>query len=62
MKGWGNWDLLTAMVWLCQSTWSKASSSIPVFSFIQALIFCVLLMSLDVDLYLDTKIIKEVIV
>jgi hypothetical protein len=20
MKGWGNWDLLTAMVWLCQST------------------------------------------
>jgi hypothetical protein len=39
MKDWGSWDLLTAMVWLCQSTWSKALSAIPVFSLIQTLIF-----------------------
>jgi hypothetical protein len=56
MKGWGNWDLLTAMVWLCQSIWLKALSAIPVFSLIQTLIFCVLLMSLDIDLYLDTNV------
>jgi hypothetical protein len=45
MKGRGNWDLLTAMVWLCQSTWwLKTSSAIPpppVFSWTQAFIFCV---------------------
>jgi hypothetical protein len=62
MKGWVNWDLLTAMVWLCQSrTWLKASSFIPVFSWIQDFIFCVLLrMSLGVDLYLDINVFPSI--